>query len=139
MPPTDIPTRIYVVGFDSPIPQGIPAACDVVDSARPYRLGPMPKGRWYVQAVAVAVANVDPRPWLRKPLFVRASGPVCMANEGGIRLDIDLRPTSAIDLPILLALPELDSHCMPTSPPVPAPRSPVPDPVGVDSTRRSWR
>jgi hypothetical protein len=114
MPPTDQPTRVYVATFDSPIPQGLPVACDIVDSARTYRMDMVPDGEWFIQAAAVAVEDVDPRPWRRKPLYVNVIVPVRVTGGGMVRLDLDLHPTRPIDLPILLALPELDSRELPS-------------------------
>lgn len=114
MPQNDIPTRIYVATFDSPLPQGLPVACDIVDSAGSYRMDKVPDGEWFIQAAAVAVENVDPRPWRRKPLYVNVIVPVRVTGGGLVRLDLDLHPTRLIDLPILLALPELDSRELPS-------------------------
>jgi AraC-like DNA-binding protein len=106
-------TRVYVATFDSPIPQGMPVACDVVDYTRPYQLSGVPSGEWFVHAAAVALGDVDPRPSRRRPLFVNSGAAVYVPAGGKIEVNIDLHPTGPIDLPILLALPELDSQQIP--------------------------
>lgn len=105
--------RIYVGTFDSPIPQGMPSACSVLDEAGHYRLDSVPAGDWYVRAVAVAVEDLDPRPWMRRPLLVSASSPARVTGPHHARADLDLRPLQVTDLPVLLALPELDSELQP--------------------------
>src|SRR5437764_11961034 len=99
----------------------MPVSCDVVDAGGEYRLPTVPRGDWYIHAAAVAVEHVDPCPWLRRPLFVHAGVPVRVPVASKIRVDITLRPPEPIDLPVLVALPELDNRALPAT--VPAPRS----------------
>jgi AraC family transcriptional regulator len=112
-PETKQPIRIYIGAFTGPIAQGPPVSCDVLDTPGPYRLNAVPDGEWYVRAVAVAVGDVDPRPWLRRPLFLGAPKPVLVRGGACIDLDIDLHPRGVFDLPVLLALPELDCERLP--------------------------
>jgi AraC family transcriptional regulator len=109
-PDTGMPTRVYVALFDSTIPQGIPVACSVLDGDRSYDLTGVPDGQWFLHATAVAVQNLDPRPWMRKPVFVSASRPVKVVTGRIATANVELRPPRLTDLPILLALPELDSR-----------------------------
>jgi hypothetical protein len=113
LPPTTTPKRVYVGSFSGPIVEGPPASCDIVDCADTYRLPAVPDGQWCIRAAAVAVQDADVQPWDRKPLFVSASLPAHVWQGGTVRMDIDMRPMSVIDLPILLALPELDSMRLP--------------------------
>lgn len=113
LPPTTTPKRVYVGSFSGPVVEGPPASCDIVDCADSYRLPAVPDGQWCVRAAAVAVTNNDVQPWDRKPLFVSANLAAEVRQGGTVRLDIDMRPMSLIDLPILLALPELDSMHLP--------------------------
>jgi AraC family transcriptional regulator len=113
LPPSDLRTRIYIGSFESPIPQGMPISCDILEGDGPYLLDAVPDGEWYIQAAAVAMEGVDPRPWNRRPLFVGGSQPVRISSGLGVRVDIDMRPTRSTDLPILVALPELDSCRLP--------------------------
>ncbi|KZM73258.1 helix-turn-helix transcriptional regulator [Nocardia terpenica] len=117
LPETDTPLRIYVGAFESVVAQGSPISCDVVDTRRPYRLTGVPKGDWFIRAVAVNTRDLDPEPWNRRPLFVSAQH--WAQSCGDVQqVDIDMRPMHLIDLPILLALPELDGHERPEQTPV---------------------
>jgi AraC family transcriptional regulator len=104
-----IPTRTYVGLFASPMIEGRPVACDVVDGSGDYTLCGVPSGTWHVRAVTVDTLEVDPRPWVRRPRFLGV-GDVTMRQDGSsVKQDIDLRKATLLDLPILLALPELDN------------------------------
>ncbi|MEU2249397.1 helix-turn-helix transcriptional regulator [Streptomyces sp. NPDC019224] len=110
VPETDKPIRIYVGAFRSPVVEGLPAACAVLDSSGGFTLAHVPRGTWCVHAAAVAMRDLDPRPWLRKPLYLGRGErltvePDAMPWTSHIRL----RPMSTVDTPILLALPELDN------------------------------
>jgi AraC family transcriptional regulator len=114
LPTTDMPVRIYVGAFGGPIVEGPPAACDVLDRAASYHLSGLPHGAWFVRAAAVALRDVDPRPWTRRPVFVGACHPVTMKSDpDDVEVDIEMHPVGSFDLPILLALPELDSQRLP--------------------------
>ena len=112
-PDTSVPTRVYVALFDSTIPQGIPVACSVLDGDGTYDLAAVPDGQWFLHATAVAVRNLDPRPWMRKPVFLSASRPIKVVAGRISTANVELRPPRLTDLPILLALPELDSRVQP--------------------------
>ncbi|MBW8802867.1 MAG: AraC family transcriptional regulator [Catenulispora sp. 13_1_20CM_3_70_7] len=114
LPDTDVPLRVYIGAFDSPIAQGMPVACDVLDSPGPFRLDGVPDGHWYVRAAAVPMRDVDPRPWARKPLFVGAIEPV-VGRRGVVDADVELHPVGPLDLPVLVALPELDGSALPVA------------------------
>jgi AraC-like DNA-binding protein len=111
-PETGVATRVYVSLFDSTIPQGTPIACAVLDGDRSYELTAVPDGQWFLHAAAVGVHNLDPRPWMRKPVFLSASRPVKVLAGRTVTANVELRPPRLTDLPILLALPELDSRTL---------------------------
>ncbi|HEV2639944.1 MAG TPA: helix-turn-helix transcriptional regulator [Actinocrinis sp.] len=113
MPQTDTPMRIYVGAFNGPIAQGLPVSCDILESSGSFLLNAVPTGTWYIRAVAVAVRDVDPRPWARRPLLVGAGHPVEIRAGLPVKIDITMHPTCTLDLPVLLALPELDSRKVP--------------------------
>jgi AraC family transcriptional regulator len=114
IPETDVPVRVYVAAFNSPVVEGLPAACDISESSSgTYELTGIPDGTWFIRAVAVAMRDVDPHPWNRRPLFVAASPLVMGRGSRSIELGLRLRPMTSIDLPILLALPELDCRKLP--------------------------
>ncbi|WP_431682714.1 helix-turn-helix transcriptional regulator [Kitasatospora sp. KL5] len=106
--PSDIgPVRVYVGAFNTPIVEGYPQACDILDEARPFRLA-VPDGLWFIRAAAVAMNDVSPRFQIRPPRLV-GSGWAVRARGGRVyRADVQLREVTQLDLPILLALPELD-------------------------------
>jgi AraC family transcriptional regulator len=120
VPDLDTSMRVYIGAFDSPIAQGMPIAGDIVESSGTYELKGVPDGVWFIQATAVAVRDVDPRPWFRRPLAIGACPPVGMHAGRTLDVNIDMHPTCPIDLPILLALPELDSRRVPELQPVAA-------------------
>lgn len=122
---TATPLRIYIGAFDSPIAQGMPVACDVLDAPGPFRLDAVPDGSWFIRAAAVALRDVDPRPWIRRPLFVGAVEPLHIRREKSVDLDLELHPLGLLDLPVLVALPELDGASLPEVAPYAAPRRPV--------------
>ena len=126
IPETNVRTRVYVALFDSAIPQGIPVAYTVLDGERSFDLTGVPDGPWFLHAAAVAVQNVDPRPWMRKPVFLAASRAVKVVAGRTVTANVDLRPPRVTDLPILLALPELDS------------RVPAPPAVLDSSSENGW-
>lgn len=106
--------RVYVGAFDTPIVQRQPASSTTVDapaSDQPssYRLEEVPTGKWFVRAVAVA-DNADPEPWTRRTLLVGGTGQVSVASGAAISAGFELRHRLPTDLPILLALPNLDSE-----------------------------
>ncbi|MBS2550800.1 helix-turn-helix transcriptional regulator [Catenulispora sp. NL8] len=109
-------TRTYVGLFSSPAIEGLPVSCDIVDGSGAYTLRGVPSGSWYVRAAAVRTQQVDPRPWARQPRFVGPGEKVTVGpDECAVKLDIDLRAATILDLPILLALPELDNFGPPTA------------------------
>lgn len=118
LPPHAVPLRVYVGVFGSPIVEGMPVSCDILDAdpggclMHEYWLGSVPIGAWYIRAAAVAVRWVDsdPRPWARRPLFVGSGNRVVMQPNLKVELPIPMRGVSRTDLPILLALPELDNR-----------------------------
>lgn len=102
----------YVAAFDTPIVQRRPASAvtvDVLATTEPasFRLPGVPRGSWYFHVVAVA-DNADPEPWTRRTLLVGGSGPVSVAADAELSIGIELRPKQPTDLPILLALPDLE-------------------------------
>jgi AraC family transcriptional regulator len=113
LPEDYVGARAYVGVFDTPIMQRRPAAAAVVDiesSARPapFRLAGIPEGTWHVHAVAVADTG-DPEPWTRRTLLVGGRRPVRVATGVPIRVSVSLRLRRATDLPVLLALPDLET------------------------------
>jgi AraC-like DNA-binding protein len=141
-PQTSLPTRVYVSLLDSTIPQGTPIACAVLDGGGSYELTGVPDGQWFIHATAVAVRNLDPRPWMRKPVFVASGRPVKVVAGRAVTANVELRPPRVTDLPILMALPELDSRT-PAPPPAtpeaqPQPGWQRPSALDTPSSSRAW-
>lgn len=143
-PPSGTRYRVYVTLLDSTIPQGTPVACAVLDGEDSYELTGVPDGQWFVHAAAVAVSEVEPRPWRRKPLFVASGRPVKVSGGRSVTANLELHPPRITDLPILLALPELDSRLPPapaviTTPPATTgwQRPEAPERVGCPATESS--
>lgn len=113
VPETDLPTRIYVGAFKDPIVQGIPRSCDILDSPGRYRLDAVPDGLWFIKVAVVPVCDPGPFRRGRQPLFIGTSQVVTVRAGRVIEVDIATRAGCVFDLPILLALPELDSQRLP--------------------------
>ncbi|MFJ4675481.1 helix-turn-helix transcriptional regulator [Kitasatospora sp. NPDC088783] len=108
-PETGCAVRIYIGAFREPIVQGRPVACEILDGPGPFTLR-VPEGVWFLRAAVVAASDFPAPPWERRPLLV-ASGPELTVRHGHENAPVRLaaRPLTALDLPILLALPGLDS------------------------------
>lgn len=105
-----IPTRTYVGLFASPLIEGRPVSCDILNGSGLYTLRGVPSGTWYMRAAAVDTRAIDPRPWARRPRFLGVGQDVIARQDGcSVEQDIHLRNVTSLDLPILLALPELDN------------------------------
>jgi AraC family transcriptional regulator len=104
--------RVYAGIFDSPIVQRHPACAATagIDSRTggcAYRLMDAPEGNWFLHAVAVA-DSVDPEPWTRRALLTSGASPVQVTPGAVTEVPISLRPQRRTDLPVLLALPDLE-------------------------------
>jgi AraC family transcriptional regulator len=100
--------RVYVGVFDTPIVQRQPAASVVVESpATAFELTGVPQGTLFLRAVAVA-DNMDPEPWTRRTLLIGGAGPMTFTAGAVMSARIELRLRRPTDLPILLALPDLE-------------------------------
>ena len=99
--------RVYVGIFDSRIVQRRPQAATSLDvtsqRTHSYWLPPVPEGKWYLHAVAVADTD-EPEPWTQRHLLVGGGGQIQGALDA-----ISLRPRSLTDLPPLLAMPDLEA------------------------------
>jgi AraC family transcriptional regulator len=112
LPLCGAPMRVYVGAFSTPIPEGVPVACDILDGEGFYRLDRLPTGTWFIRAIGVAYKDLDPRPWKRRPQFIGEPEAVTVRAGQGMRVDIGMRPSSPFDLPVLMAIPELDGVCV---------------------------
>lgn len=110
LPPIDGPVKVYIAVFDTPIVQGMPAACDILEESGAYTLPDVPEGNWYLRAAAIGLDGINARPSVRRPLAVAGYDPLTMISGANLRIDLDLHQTGILDLPILLVLPELDAY-----------------------------
>jgi AraC family transcriptional regulator len=106
--------RVYLGVYGDPIVQRRPLAATVLNipaSKQPsrYRLLNVPNGVWFLHAVAVA-DTTDPEPWTRRTLLVGSTNLGLIRPGAGVIADISLRLRRPTDLPILLALPDLDEQ-----------------------------
>jgi AraC-like DNA-binding protein len=113
VPETGEPVRAYIGAFEDPVVQGAPVACDVLSGSGAYRLDAVAEGRYSLRVAVVAVRDLDPRPWTRRPLFVGSTREISVRAGRELEVDIQARPSGTLDLPILLVLPELDSRTVP--------------------------
>ncbi|MGK5550571.1 helix-turn-helix transcriptional regulator [Actinomadura kijaniata] len=114
LPPGYARARVCVGAFDTPLVQRQPAAFTIVDASSsgqpsPYRLEGVPVGDWFLHAVAVA-DNTDPEPWTRRTLLVGGTEQISVTPGASLSAEFALRPQLPTDLPILLALPDLESE-----------------------------
>jgi hypothetical protein len=113
--------RVFLGTFDTPIVQRQPAAAMMIelpatDEPCSFQLTGVPHGTWFIRAVAVA-DNADPEPWTRRTLLVGGVGPVTVSADTVISTGIELRTRRPTDLPILLALPDLEPAQADMTPP----------------------
>lgn len=104
--------RVYVGAFTTPIVQCQPLSSAIVEAmpGRPtrYRLTSVPPGEWFIRAVAVA-DTADPEPWAYRSLLVGGNGSVRVTAGVSSEAGIVLRPQRPVDLPILFAVPDLET------------------------------
>jgi AraC-like DNA-binding protein len=104
--------RVYVGVFDSPIVQRSPVSAVTAninsDTGRcAYRLTGVHEGHWFIHAIAVA-DTVDPEPWTRRALLTSGHSAVQVTAGVASEIPLSLRPKCRTDLPVLLALPDLE-------------------------------
>lgn len=131
VPAVAVPIRIYIGAFSGPLVEGVPAACDIVDcpagetSLRRFDLRGLPPGTWHIQAAAVPrdQAPANDESFRNRALLVGdirqstdgssrrifAGEPLKVDGKTYLEVEIGMREVEAADLPILLALPELDA------------------------------
>jgi AraC-like DNA-binding protein len=109
IPASGVPLRVYVGAFSTPIPEGLPVACDIIDcKARRFALYGVPDGVWHIRATAVGCTDLHTSPSKRRPLFVGGGAQGVHVQAGRIiESDIVMHRMSVFDIPILLAIPEL--------------------------------
>lgn len=110
IPETDDMLRVYIGLFPGPVVEGIPVACEVLDSPGPFVLRDVPVGTWYLRAAAVGLDKAAPLPWQRRPALLGEHGHPHVGADSRVAVgEMALRPSGFLDPPILRALPELDN------------------------------
>jgi AraC-like DNA-binding protein len=108
----DPPTGLIFLGlFRHPIPQQRPLACALLGAPGPFRLNAPGPGRYYLFAACFSV-TLDPLDFLlssRAVHQVASGGPLILRVGDGLPgpMDLRLRPLTALDPPLLVALPLL--------------------------------
>ncbi|MGW0666238.1 helix-turn-helix transcriptional regulator [Streptomyces sp. NPDC002746] len=110
--PTAQPVRIYVGAFRESIVQGRPTACAILDGPGSFSLR-LPEGAWYIRAAVLAMDDPPSPLGQRRPLLVASSQVLNVRRDQDTRVNLIGRPLTPLDLPILLALPELDFSGLP--------------------------
>lgn len=103
--------RVYLGAFATAIVQHPPAAAVTIDvpSGRPscYYLPDVPRGSWFLHAVAVA-DGLGPDPWASRTSLVGRRDGVVVDADGVTSTAVRLRREKLADPPVLLALPDLE-------------------------------
>jgi AraC-like DNA-binding protein len=105
--------QAYIGVFDTPIMQRRPPVAAVIDvpssgNPAPFRLTGVPEGAWHIHVAAVADTS-DPEPWTRRTLLVGGRKPIRFTAGATVRVSISMRTRRPTDLPVLLALPDLET------------------------------
>ncbi|GAA2868469.1 AraC family transcriptional regulator [Actinoplanes cyaneus] len=98
---------IFVGVFPERIPEGQPAQCAVVAGGGRVLLDQVPAGTWYLLAQSV-LEDADAEP----VIAVATYGPVTVRAGSLIRADLVLKPSRALDPPVLMALTDARKHAL---------------------------
>lgn len=106
--PASFDGLVFVGLFTSPLPQGRPVRCRVLDGAGPFRLAGVPPGRYHLFAAGVPWSE-DPKQYLHYDVALRGGGQIVRvaAGDASIVADVTLREAVPSDPPILLAFPAI--------------------------------
>jgi AraC family transcriptional regulator len=104
-------TCITMIGvFDCGSSHGPPAACAVVRAPGPFAIGPLPPGCYHVLAAGFPMVTVLEAMHVERHLMLIGAHAGSVRYEPGMPslvVDLELRPPSAVDPPIVLAAPIL--------------------------------
>jgi hypothetical protein len=105
--------RVYLGAFQTPIIQRRPVSWTIVEvgvgETTRYCLPEVTPGLWFIRAVAAA-DSADPEPWTRRSLLLGGDDPVTVTDKSTSVVGIALRVRRMTDLPVLYAVPELESQ-----------------------------
>lgn len=98
---------IFVGLFDSPIPEGRPAKCAVLNGPGPFSIHGIPDRPCYLFAMGFSWSE-DPLAYLGNDSALRASAqPTVLGSGDTAEVVLHLRPPELSDPPILVAIPAL--------------------------------
>jgi AraC family transcriptional regulator len=98
---------VFVGLFRTPLPSGHPSACALLRGGGPFR-APVECGTYHVFAAGVALPLAEKGGLLHEDVLRGAAGPVTVTEGSGVHgVEVVLRPSAAIDPPILVSLPLL--------------------------------
>ncbi|PWJ04808.1 AraC family transcriptional regulator [Streptomyces sp. NWU49] len=110
LPGDRAPGHCFVGLFPTPVPQGQPVRCTVLDGPGPFELCDVPAGTWYVlvHSVPYGHEHLPSGTGEEDVVSVGGYGPVT-AHEDTLLMpaEIVLRPLDALDPPVLTALLDL--------------------------------
>ncbi|MEU2282453.1 AraC family transcriptional regulator [Streptomyces sp. NPDC013178] len=109
------PGHCFVGLFPTPVPQGQPVRCAVLDGPGPFELRDIPAGTWYVLVHSVPYGSEDLPSGTgdEDTVSVGRYGPVTAhADTLLLPAEIVLRPVGALDPPVLMALLDLRANAM---------------------------
>ncbi|MFE7134296.1 helix-turn-helix domain-containing protein [Streptomyces sp. NPDC057638] len=110
LPEGRAPGHCFLGLFPTPVPQGRPVRCAVLDGPGAFELRAVPAGTWYVlvHSVPYGYEHLPSGTGEQDIVSVGSYGPVT-AHEDTLLLpaDITLRPLDALDPPVLMALLDL--------------------------------
>jgi len=106
--PEDFCGRVAVGLFTTPIPQGKPVSCAMLEGAGPYSLEGVPEGEFYLFAVGLTHSPAHGSACFDHASALRAGGQPIRFAGNSIRGDtsLTLRPPSQFDPPVLLVVPQ---------------------------------
>ncbi|MBN3932805.1 helix-turn-helix transcriptional regulator [Streptomyces verrucosisporus] len=111
------PGHCFVGLFPTPVPQGRPVRCSVLDGPGPFELTGVPVGSWYVLVHSVPYGHEHlPSGTDHKDVVsVGRYGPVTVRTDTLLMpADIALRPLDAHDPPVLMALLDMRTNALET-------------------------
>jgi AraC-like DNA-binding protein len=106
--PWDFEGMIFIGLFTSPIPQGMPVACALINGPGQYSMSHLPEGHYYLLAAGLNLSG-DPKEYFCYESALRGGGQMISINNGTVTgsPDLSLRLPAAFDPPILMTFPPL--------------------------------
>lgn len=109
VPHCSVPSKTYIGVFSNPYQQGTTVTCRVAGQSGIYELDDAAEGPLTVRAVTVPTSNLHPHPWARRPVLLSDSVELNVSAGRTTTVNLRMRQPRLTDLPVLIALPEMDS------------------------------